>query len=42
MLTVPFWVSVPELVREGGPGLGECFILLVAVAQDHGFVSKQA
>lgn len=37
MLTVPFWVSIPGLVREGGPGLGECFLLLAAAAQDHGF-----
>lgn len=37
MLITPFWVAVPGLVGEGGPGLRECFILLAAAAQDHGF-----
>lgn len=26
MLIIPFWVTVPGLVGEGGPGLGECLI----------------
>lgn len=32
MRIIPFWVTVPGLVLEGGPSLGECFILLAAAA----------
>lgn len=32
MWIIPFWVTLPSLVGEEGPRLGECFILLAAAA----------